>query len=84
MNLSSVGVLFTASLNMEVGEQIDYIITFPTGSASGGVVYMRCLGSVVRTGPGKSDRGGKSLMLVAATLERYEFLRNSNLGPSTQ
>jgi hypothetical protein len=75
-NLSAGGVLFSATVDIEVGEPIEYVITFPTHSGNGGGVNLRCLGKVVRLVPRSSDSESKSSILVAATLERYEFLRN--------
>lgn len=73
-NMSAGGVLFYAPLKAEVGEPIEYIITFPTQSLNGGAVNLRCLGKVVRLEPnGSGEEGGP--VLVAATLERYEFVR---------
>ncbi|MCC7174021.1 MAG: PilZ domain-containing protein [Bryobacterales bacterium] len=73
-NLSASGVLFYAPLQAELGDPIEYIITFPTHSIDGGTVNLRCLGKVVRVEPNGSGEGG-GRVLVAATLERYEFLR---------
>ncbi len=72
-NVSAGGVLFYASLKAEIGEPLEYIITFPTHSADGGSVSLRCLGKVVRVEPNGSENSGR--LLVAATLERYEFVR---------
>ena len=62
-NLSSVGVLFEAGAALRIGEPVEYLITLP---GNGEKVRLHCLGKVVRfvhqTG-------------VAATLERYEFVR---------
>jgi hypothetical protein len=74
-NLSAGGVLFSATLDVEVGESLEYVITFPTHSINGGGVGLRCLGKVVRLVPSSSDSEGSGSVLVAATLERYEFLR---------
>jgi hypothetical protein len=74
-NLSAGGVLFSAPMEVEVGDPIEYIITFPTGSIDGGGVQLRCLGKVVRTEAAVIDSEGKGVSLVAATLERYEFHR---------
>ena len=74
-NMSASGVLFSATVEMEVGEPLEYIITFPTPPGNGGGVNLRCLGKVVRLESGASEPGGKAPFLVAATLERYEFLR---------
>jgi hypothetical protein len=74
-NLSAGGVLFSATVDMQIGEPLEYIITFPSHSINGGSVNLRCLGKVVRLDrSGSGDNGGSSL-LVGATLERYEFLR---------
>lgn len=65
LNLSSAGVKFFTQGLVEVGEPIEYFITLP-GSGAGPEVRIRCLGKVLR-------REGDSV--VAATLERYEFVR---------
>ena len=76
-NLSATGVLFAAPLEAELGDPIEYIITFPTHSKDGGPVSLRCLGKVVRLETnGTLEDGGP--VLVAATLERYEFVRQEN------
>jgi hypothetical protein len=76
-NMSAGGVLFYAPLKAEIGEPIEYIITFPTQSLNGGAVNLRCLGKVVRVEQnGSSDPHGP--VLVAATLERYEFVRQDS------
>lgn len=74
-NLSAGGVLFSATVDMQVGEPIEYVITFPSHSLNGGSVNLRCLGNVVRMDRGGSGDNGESSLLVGATLERYEFLR---------
>ena len=78
-NLSAGGVLFSAAIDVAVGDPIEYVITFPTGSINGGGVNLRCLGKVVRleTAPAESGEE-KPVSLVAATLERYEFLRGKS------
>lgn len=65
-NLSSVGVLFQSDASLRIGDAVEYMITLP--ASAGGVegVRLRCLGKVVRYG--KSAE-------IAATLERYEFVR---------
>jgi hypothetical protein len=75
-NLSSGGVLFSSDTHIDVGEPIEYYISLPTGANSRGGVRLRCLGKVRRlevapTGTGKKGRP----VAVAATLERYEFIR---------
>ncbi|HSB14394.1 MAG TPA: PilZ domain-containing protein [Bryobacteraceae bacterium] len=74
-NLSAGGVLFAASIDVEIGDPIEYVITFPTHSINGGSVNLRCLGKVVRVEtPTHSEESGEAV--VAATLERYEFVRD--------
>lgn len=76
-NLSAGGVLFAAPIDVAVGDPIEYVITFPTGPINGSGVSLRCLGKVVRLEPLASEAGDdNSLSLVAATLERYEFVRD--------
>jgi hypothetical protein len=68
-NLSSVGVLFAADASLRIGEAVEYMITLPgtpSNGNGGGKVRLHCLGKVVRFSP---ETG------VAATLERYEFVR---------
>lgn len=73
-NLSSGGVLFTTvESQLEVGQPVEYVISLPTGDHVG-FVQLRCIGKVVR----RDD----SRHAVAATLERYEFVRD--LKPSPQ
>jgi hypothetical protein len=73
-NLGAGGVLFSVTIPIEVGEPIEYVITFPTHPINGGTVSLRCLGKVLRLEPNGSDAENGSV-LVAATLERYEFVR---------
>jgi hypothetical protein len=66
-NLSSVGVFFEAGATLGIGEPVEYMITLPsTAGMSDHKVRLHCLGKVVRISP---ETG------VAATLERYEFVR---------
>lgn len=67
-NVSSSGVLFTSDRPLSVGETVEYLITFPKAPSARFETRLRCLGKVVREEP----RTG-----YAASLERYEFLRES-------
>jgi hypothetical protein len=78
-NLSSGGVLFTVQSQMELGQQIEYCITLPTGSGSDDDVRLRCKGKVVRL---ERPNGDLATTSVAATLERYEFIRQSFRNPA--
>jgi hypothetical protein len=65
--MSSSGVLFTSKDRIPVGDPIEYMITFPKPPGSRGEVRLRCVGKVLREDAEASA--------FAATLERYEFLR---------
>jgi hypothetical protein len=65
-NVSSSGVLFKSDTPVEIGEAIEYYITFPKPAGSRAEVKLRCVGTVLRNDPEET---------FAATLERYEFLR---------
>lgn len=66
-NVSSSGVLFSTPTPVEVGEPIEYLITFPKAPGSRAEVRIRCVGKVLRNEVAET---------FAATLERYEFIRS--------
>lgn len=75
-NLSSAGVLFTAAQELEIGAPVEYFITLQDGPKGSTPIRLRCVGKVVRR---HQRRGGKQSgkpVEMAATLERYEFVRN--------
>ncbi len=61
-----MGVLFHSDARLQVGDAVEYLITLPTSPHNGDHVRIHCLGKVVRFAR-KTE--------VAATLERYEFVR---------
>lgn len=65
-NVSSAGVLFTSEKELPLGESIEYLITFPRSPGALKDVRLRCVGKVIR----EDSQSG-----FAASLERYEFLR---------
>lgn len=65
-NLSSAGVLFRSNATLRIGEPVEYLITLPTSRGGPENVRVRCMGKVVRFAKEAE---------VAATLERYEFVR---------
>jgi PilZ domain-containing protein len=73
-NISSSGVLFTAEREPDLGGPIEYVIVLNHDGPL--AVSLRCMGKVLRSdrlGPlGDETRHG---FQVAATLERYEFVR---------
>lgn len=75
-NVSSSGVLFTSDARVDVGQPIEYLISLPLGPNREARVRLRCLGKVLRLQRSDSrPEPGPSSMVVAATMERYEFLR---------
>ena len=69
-NLSSVGVLFQSGASLRIGDAVEYMITLPASAGEPDGVRLRCLGKVVRYGKAAE---------IAATLERYEFVRLTKL-----
>ncbi len=67
-NVSSSGVLFTSKTPVAVGDPIEYVITFPKAPGARSEVRLRCVGKVLRE---------DEQLAFAATLERYEFQRQS-------
>ncbi len=70
-NISSGGVLFTADRQADPGSPIEYVVTLNANAPE--PVNLRCVGKVVRAEPAP---GEAPVYQIAATLERYEFLRN--------
>jgi len=68
-NVSSCGVLFISKAPVAVGASIEYLITLPKAPGTRAEVRLRCVGKVVRS---------EEQSRFAATMERYEFLRQSN------
>lgn len=71
-NISSSGVLFTAEREPDLGGPIEYVITLNHDSMQS--ISLRCMGKVLRSQPGHSGSDARQYQ-VAATLERYEFVR---------
>ena len=65
-NLSSNGVLFRTGQPLSLGQPLEYLITLP--GRPGNEIRLRCVGKVIRHANEAE---------IAATLERYEFLREA-------
>lgn len=76
-NLSSSGVFFAADAEFTVGEPIEFVITLPAGT-DGSQVKLRCMGKVVRVEESSSREGTSTG--IAATVERFEFVRAKSAG----
>jgi hypothetical protein len=68
-NVSSCGVLFVSKAPVVIGAPIEYMITLPKVPGTRSDVRLRCMGKVVR---------GEQPSRFAATMERYEFVRDKN------
>ena len=74
-NMSSGGVLFTTEVSVDVGDAIEYMITLPTSPNSGGLVRLKGIGKVTRFHSAGKESPARPSRAIAATLERYEFIR---------
>lgn len=70
-DISSGGVSFTSSKELDVGGSIEYVITL--NSEPTRVLSLHCVGKVLRFEKVPGDSSDR--FAVAATLERYEFVR---------
>jgi hypothetical protein len=74
-NISSSGVLFTLDSEPDLGSAIEYVITLNHDGPQ--AVNLRCVGKILR-----SERVREAVFehppayQIAATLERYEFVRD--------
>ena len=71
-NLSSCGVYFVVPETLELGSLLEFIVTLPAEISIVGPVRLLCKGKVTRV-----EQKDDSLIGVAATIERYEFLREN-------
>ena len=73
-DVSSGGVYFEVGEAPQPGSRLEFVLTLPTEITLTGPVQIRCVGKVVRVDHGMGRQIG-----VAATIDRYEFLRNRDL-----
>ena len=75
MNISSNGVLFIAGAEPDLGGPIEYVITLSHEGRHS--VNIRCVGKVLRSERVHQPVDGEHRSFqIAATLERYEFIRD--------
>src|SRR5690349_10429892 len=77
-NISSGGVLFTAGAEVQIGAMIEYIVTL--AETRGVQVDLRCTGKVLRRDQASAE---PPTYLIAATLDRYEFIRRECASAAT-
>ena len=71
-NISSGGVLFSSEADVPIGGAIEYVVTL--ADLEGTQVDLRCFGKVVRLErPAVEPQTPE--YLIAATLDRYQFVR---------
>jgi len=72
-NISSSGVLFTTERQPDLTGPIEYVITLNSDGTQ--QVNLRCIGKVLRAERLEKGADPAPAYQVAATLERYEFVR---------
>jgi hypothetical protein len=73
-NISSSGVLFTTGKEPDLGGPIEYVIALNREGPQ--PVSLRCMGKVLRADRvGNGPDSDAANYQIAATLERYEFVR---------
>jgi hypothetical protein len=78
-NISSTGELFTLEREPDLGGPIEYVIALNHEGPQS--VSLRCMGKVLRTDRVRTNTEMEPVNYqVAATLERYEFVRGRGLG----
>jgi hypothetical protein len=73
-NISSSGVLFTSGAAPDLGGPIEYVITLSHEGPQ--PVSLRCVGKVLRSERTQPNGEERRSYEIAATLERYEFVRS--------
>ena len=72
-DVSSSGIYFEFETPMTVGTSVEFLMTLPEPLTKGTPVRIRCIGKVVRVEP--DSKSNHSQVGIAATIERYEFVR---------
>ncbi len=72
-NISSTGVLFTSGAAPDLSGPIEYIISLNHDGPQ--PVNLRCVGKIVRSERMFANGEDRRSWQIAATLERYEFIR---------
>ena len=67
------GILFVGGKAIEIDSPVEYVVTLASGNS--GVVNLRCMGKVLRLQEFLSEEPEVPSIVVAVSLERYEFQR---------
>lgn len=70
-------MLFTSGSSPDLGGPIEYVIKL--NEVAPHPVSLRCVGKVLRSEPAHSSTESRLSFEIAATLERYEFVREPHL-----
>lgn len=73
-DISSSGVYLEFSTPMDIGSSLEFVLTLPAEITKGQAVRVKCMGKVIRVDKGLTAENSVG---VAATIDRYEFLRDS-------
>jgi len=74
IDISSSGVYFEFPTPVDVGSSLEFLLTLPSEITKGKAVRVKCKGKVVRVDR-NTGNGGK--LGLAATIERYDFIREA-------
>ena len=74
-DVSSSGIYFDFQSPMSVGTSVEFLMTLPEPLTKGSPVRIKCIGKVVRVD--QNGNGSTSQVGIAATIERYEFVREN-------
>ena len=72
-NISSGGILFVGEKAIEIDSPVEYVVTLASGN--NGTVNLRCMGKVLRLEEFATEEPEAPSVVVAVSLERYEFQR---------
>jgi c-di-GMP-binding flagellar brake protein YcgR len=75
-DISTRGLYFVVSQQMEEGSELDITLTLPAEITRGSDVFVRAQGKVVRVESRSED--GQSRQGVAAVIERYDIIRGES------
>jgi hypothetical protein len=74
-DVSSGGIYFEFGDPLELGSPVEFLLTMPEPITKGSPVRIRCMGKIVRIEKVQPDDEAQTG--VAATIERYEFVRDT-------
>jgi PilZ domain-containing protein len=76
-DISTRGLYFVISQEMEEGSEVDITLTLPAEITRGSDVFVRAQGKVIRVEQRLED--GESRQGVAAIIERYDIIRGEGV-----